>query len=163
MNLKSLTGSVLLLSAVALTGCASNGGYYDDGYGSNDSRYQGSQPQYRREYCDNCGTVVGIERVAVRNNQVGGGTVLGAIIGGALGNQVGKGDGRKAATIAGAVIGGAVGHEAEKDGRPTRRGFEISVRMEDGRVARFLQPDPFGLRQGDRVVIVNGQVQRERS
>ncbi len=37
------------------------------------------------------------------------GTVIGAIIGGALGNQVGSGDGRKAATIAGAVIGGAVG------------------------------------------------------
>ncbi|MBK6435920.1 MAG: glycine zipper 2TM domain-containing protein [Rhodanobacteraceae bacterium] len=36
------------------------------------------------------------------------GTVIGAIIGGALGNQVGSGDGRKAATIAGAVIGGAV-------------------------------------------------------
>ena len=32
-----------------------------------------------------------------------GATVLGAVIGGALGNQVGKGDGRKAATIAGAV------------------------------------------------------------
>ncbi len=37
-----------------------------------------------------------------------GATVLGALIGGALGNQVGKGDGRKAATIAGAVIGGAI-------------------------------------------------------
>jgi uncharacterized protein YcfJ len=43
-----------------------------------------------------------------------GGTVLGAIVGGALGNQVGKGDGRKAATIAGAVVGGAVGHDIAK-------------------------------------------------
>jgi uncharacterized protein YcfJ len=40
-----------------------------------------------------------------------GATVLGAIVGGALGNQVGKGDGRKAATVAGAVAGGAIGHE----------------------------------------------------
>lgn len=40
-----------------------------------------------------------------------GATVIGAIIGGALGNQVGKGDGRKAATVAGAVAGGAIGHE----------------------------------------------------
>jgi uncharacterized protein YcfJ len=40
-----------------------------------------------------------------------GGTVLGAIIGGALGNQVGSGDGRKAATVAGAVIGGAIGRD----------------------------------------------------
>jgi uncharacterized protein YcfJ len=40
-----------------------------------------------------------------------GATVIGAIVGGALGNQVGKGDGRKAATVAGAVAGGAIGHE----------------------------------------------------
>ena len=46
-----------------------------------------------------------------------GPTVVGALIGGALGNQVGKGDGRKAATIAGAVIGGSIGHErAERHG-----------------------------------------------
>ena len=46
-----------------------------------------------------------------------GATVLGALIGGALGNQVGKGDGRKAATIAGAVIGGAIANN-RADGRP---------------------------------------------
>lgn len=41
-----------------------------------------------------------------------GATVLGALIGGALGNTVGHGDGRRAATIAGAVIGGAIAHDA---------------------------------------------------
>jgi len=44
-----------------------------------------------------------------------GGTVLGAIIGGALGNQVGKGDGRTAATIGGAVIGGAIGNHVARE------------------------------------------------
>jgi len=44
----------------------------------------------------------------------GGATVLGALIGGALGNTVGHGDGRKAATIAGAVIGGSIGHDASR-------------------------------------------------
>jgi uncharacterized protein YcfJ len=43
------------------------------------------------------------------------GTLLGAVIGGALGNQVGKGDGRRAATIAGAVIGGAIGNNASRE------------------------------------------------
>ena len=43
-----------------------------------------------------------------------GGTVIGAIVGGALGNQVGKGDGRKAATVAGALIGGAIGNNAAR-------------------------------------------------
>jgi uncharacterized protein YcfJ len=49
-----------------------------------------------------------------------GGTILGAIIGGALGNQVGKGDGRKAATVAGAVIGGAVGNNVDRNNGPGR-------------------------------------------
>lgn len=55
-----------------------------------------------------------------------GSTLLGAVIGGALGNQVGKGDGRKAATIAGAVIGGAVGNNASHrrgDYYETRGGY----------------------------------------
>ncbi len=43
------------------------------------------------------------------------GAVLGAIVGGALGNQVGKGDGRKAATVAGAVIGATIGNNVAKD------------------------------------------------
>lgn len=44
-----------------------------------------------------------------------GGAVLGAIIGGALGHQVGKGDGRKAATVAGAAIGGTIGYQVDKN------------------------------------------------
>lgn len=44
-----------------------------------------------------------------------GATIVGALVGGALGNTVGKGDGRKAATVAGAVVGGAVGHEVAKN------------------------------------------------
>ena len=48
-----------------------------------------------------------------RNSKTG--VVVGAIVGGALGNQVGKGDGRKAATIAGAVIGGIIGNNVQRD------------------------------------------------
>ena len=48
-----------------------------------------------------------------RNNT--GGILLGALIGGALGHTVGKGDGRTAATIGGAVIGGAIGAHAGND------------------------------------------------
>jgi uncharacterized protein YcfJ len=50
------------------------------------------------------------QTVTRRDNNHTGGTVLGAIVGGVLGNTVGKGDGRKAATVAGAVAGGAVGN-----------------------------------------------------
>ena len=50
-----------------------------------------------------------------RGDSTANGTLLGALIGGALGNQVGKGDGRTAATVAGAVIGGTVGNRIDRD------------------------------------------------
>ncbi|HET7930042.1 MAG TPA: glycine zipper 2TM domain-containing protein, partial [Rhodanobacteraceae bacterium] len=50
------------------------------------------------------------QAVRREDNDHAGGTVLGAIVGGVLGNTVGKGDGRKAATVAGAVAGGAIGN-----------------------------------------------------
>jgi uncharacterized protein YcfJ len=46
----------------------------------------------------------------VENGKRTGATVLGAIIGGLIGNRFGKGDGRKAATAAGVVAGGVVGN-----------------------------------------------------
>src|SRR5918995_3382797 len=41
-------------------------------------------------------------------------TVLGGLIGGALGNQVGDGRGRQVARAAGAIIGGAIGHNVSQ-------------------------------------------------
>ena len=84
------------------------------------------------------------------------GLVVGALVGGALGNQVGKGDGRKAATVAGAVIGGVIGNEAEKDQRSRPR-FEIFVQMDDGRRLVVEQPTLDGLREGDYVQIVGNR------
>ena len=109
--------------------------------------------------CDDCGRVVSVESVGRRDNRVGGGTVLGAIVGGALGNQVGKGDGRKAATVAGALAGGVVGHNVEKRGRNSNRYYRISVRMDrNGRIRNYEQQDSYGLRRGDNVYLDNGYV-----
>ncbi len=41
-----------------------------------------------------------------------GSMILGGILGAAIGNQIGQGDGRRAATVAGAIIGSAIGHDA---------------------------------------------------
>ncbi len=74
-----------------------------------------------------------------------GGTVLGAIIGGVLGNQVGSGDGRKAATVAGAVIGGAVGRNIDKNNGPPGQTYSgtqqrcrvVETPREDRRIVGF--------------------------
>jgi len=52
-----------------------------------------------------------------------GPTIAGAVIGGALGNLIGKGDGRKAATVAGAVIGGTIAHKNSRGGYYTEGGY----------------------------------------
>jgi len=65
-----------------------------------------------------------------RGDSTTNGTLLGALIGGALGNQVGDGNGRTAATIAGAVIGGKVGHDI--DARNDSNGTAYEYRDQGG-------------------------------
>lgn len=74
----------------------------------------------------NDGSRVVCKKVEVANdardrNRIAG-TATGAVVGGLLGNQVGKGNGRKLATVGGAVAGGLVGRHVqgrnqEKNGR----------------------------------------------
>ena len=70
-----------------------------------------------------------------------GATLLGAVVGGALGNTVGKGDGRKAATIGGAVVGGVIGHNIAKNGDSNRyqdgQCHPVDVDHEDRRPAGY--------------------------
>lgn len=49
-----------------------------------------------------------------RGDSNANGTLLGALIGGVLGNQVGSGDGKTAATVGGAVIGGVIGNNIDR-------------------------------------------------
>ncbi len=70
---------------------------------------------------------------------IGPGTVLGAIVGGVAGHQVGSGRGNDAATAAGAVIGGLIGNQVDRDqGRvgPGERVTEIERVPVDRNVER---------------------------
>jgi uncharacterized protein YcfJ len=51
-------------------------------------------------------------RPHISDPEVGGRTLVGALIGGVVGHQFGSGRGRDAATIAGAAIGAGVGYDA---------------------------------------------------
>lgn len=52
--------------------------------------------------------------VDTRPRHSGGSTLLGAMIGGAIGHQFGSGSGNDAATVAGALIGAAVGNDSAR-------------------------------------------------
>src|SRR5262249_23183597 len=76
-----------------------------------------------------------------------GGTAIGAITGGIIGNQFGKGSGKVAATFAGAVIGGIVGNSIgksldERDRELARQAeFDAWERGTPGRAVRWRNPD----------------------
>ena len=80
------------------------------------------------------------------NNQDTG-TVVGAIAGGVIGNQFGKGGGRVASTLAGAVVGGIVGNEIgrsldERDRALARQAeYDAWERGTSGRPYRWRNPD----------------------
>lgn len=89
---KTLILSSLLL---VLTGCASSGHYVE-------------QKQYRT--ADVLATVVTSQRLPDQcesKSSGTGGVLLGAAVGGLIGNQFGKGSGRTAMTVAGAAVGGS--------------------------------------------------------
>ncbi|HTA65147.1 MAG TPA: glycine zipper 2TM domain-containing protein [Xanthomonadaceae bacterium] len=85
---------------------------YDDGYA-----YEGGYAQY--EGGPGCAPGTAYAVPVQRDNT--GARLLGAVIGGALGHTVGKGDGRAAATVAGAAIGYGVAASATDD-----RSYEVA-------------------------------------
>lgn len=80
-------------------------------------------------------------------NKADTGLAVGAIAGGILGNQVGKGTGRALATFTGALVGGVVGHEIgrsldEQDRMLAREAeFDALERGQSGVARSWRNPD----------------------
>ena len=104
-----------------ITSCA-----MDSLTGDTVSRGQAGQAQSVRT-----GTIISIRNINIQGNSTGG-TLVGAGVGGLLGNQFGKGSGQTAATVGGALIGGALGSQAGQSIN-SRRGIEIDVRLDQNR------------------------------
>ncbi len=100
--------------------------------------------------CYDCGRVIQVESIINQgaNHQVAG-TILGGVVGGLLGHQVGGGRGNTLATIAGAVGGGYVGNRMGQPGQSAV--YVIHIRMADGSIQRVQVQDAQGIRDGDIV------------
>ena len=79
------------------------------------------------------GTVTDVREVQVKGQGSGVGVVAGAVVGGLLGHQVGRGSGNTLATVGGAVAGGYAGNEVEKNVKKSTL-FKTTVQFEDGSV-----------------------------
>jgi outer membrane lipoprotein SlyB len=129
------------------------------------NQYPSSQyPTYPQAQASRYGYVEAVEVVAgeqQRSTMPGIGAIGGAIAGGVLGNQVGHGTGRTAATVGGAVAGGVIGHQVEQHVRGSQAAatqYRFRVRMDDGSYQTYTQDRADNIRVGDRVRIENGQV-----
>jgi len=97
------------------------------------------------------------------------GGVIGGVIGGVVGNQMGRGEGRAAATVIGAVAGAVIGNEIERqegrrderrDERRVQARFRVWVHLEGAGEQAFDFERLDGLRVGERVLVVEGRLQR---
>jgi uncharacterized protein YcfJ len=104
------------------------------------------------------GVVRAIDVIPVASRPSGAGAILGAIVGGVVGNQFGSGSGRALTTIGGAVAGGVAGNAVEQRTRREDEVYRVSVRFNDGSVRDFDYQQVGGLRVGDRVRLVDGQL-----
>lgn len=109
---------------------------YDEAPGR-DARHE----MARAPVCAVCGRIESVQAVQHAAPATGVGALAGGVLGAVVGNQVGKGSGRTAATVLGAVGGGYVGHTVEQRTR-TQTVYEVRVRMDDGSVRRFTRSQP---------------------
>ncbi|MEP6970372.1 MAG: glycine zipper 2TM domain-containing protein [Betaproteobacteria bacterium] len=108
--------------------------------------------------CDACGVVVSVKKVKVKGQSNYIGAIAGGVGGAALGNQVGKGNGKAAATILGAVGGAFAGREIEKQVKSDTR-YDVVVRLDNGSSRTLSYDHDPGLTSGAKVQVVGDVLQ----
>jgi len=122
-----------------------------------DARNDDYRPAPVAAVCTDCGTISNVRAIQHEGEGTGLGAVGGAVIGGVLGNQVGEGNGKRAARIGGAVLGGLAGHQVEKRVR-SNTSWEVDVRMNDGSTRTVSYSQQPTWQAGDAVRVDDGEI-----
>lgn len=141
-------GIIALCTALATAGCASTApsGYYGNHASSGSA-------------CYDCGSVTRIETGVGSRTPNATGAIIGGVLGAAAGREIAKdrtdSKGRQnTATVAGAAAGAAIGNAIQNH---AGTGYNIYVRMNDGREVVAMQDDLGNIRVGSYVRVVNGR------
>jgi len=105
------------------------------------------------------GAVTQIEPIT-ETMTTGVGAVAGGALGGVVGHQFGKGNGKTAMTVLGAIGGAVAGHQAEKAYSAKVVGYRVQVQLDNGESRTFESAQLDGLKVGDRVRVDQGQLRR---
>ena len=120
----------------------------------------GAQAGLAQAACKTCGTVTDVRAVTQKGEGGSGlGIAAGAVVGGLLGNQVGKGSGNTIATVGGAVAGGFAGNEVEKHVNK-HTVFKTTVRMDDGSIRNYTLRTQYAV--GAKVSVADGKVRARK-
>lgn len=147
VNPLRLLGAAMLTTLLAAAGCAStNPGYYGNNGPSSAA-------------CYDCGTVTRIETGVGSRAPNATGAVVGGLVGAAAAREIAKNrtdsEGRtNTATVAGAVGGALIGNAIQNR---VGTGYNIYVRMQDGRETVAMQDDLGNIRVGSYVRVSNGR------
>lgn len=140
------------VATLALAGCATTS--------SNGSGYGNTPPPSNAGACYDCGTVTRIDALGTGTQPSGAtGAVLGGVVGAAAGHELAKDESKgrqNTATVAGAAAGALAGAAIQRN-MQNNASYNLTVRMNDGRVLTVSQPDLGGIREGSYVRVYNGR------
>ncbi len=158
MNIR-LIGATALLASLAAAGCATTSPGYNNGYGPG----YGAAPASTAS-CYDCGTVTRVETTYATQSNVPNatGAVLGGIVGAVAGREISNKTGgskgnQNIATVGGAVAGAFAGNAIQNRQQANSGGYNVYVRMNDGRQVIVTQGDLGGIREGSYVRVSNGR------
>lgn len=126
-------------------------------------RAVGTSPVYGSSTasCYDCGTVLRIDPIGGTARSGATGAVIGGLVGAAAGRELADDESkgrRNTATVAGAVAGAAAGSAIQRNvAGGGGGGYNIQVRMNDGRTVVVTQSDLGGIREGSYVRVANGR------
>lgn len=109
--------------------------------------------------CTECGVIDMINVVEKKADGTGLGAVGGAVVGGLLGHQIGKGRGNTAATVVGVVGGAVAGNEVERRVKSVSE-YHVTVRMDDGSARSFTFDSAPGYVVGEKIKVIDGRIVR---
>jgi len=136
--------AVLVAVSLVISGCASGTGGRDY-----------TRAQARTVQQVEMGRVENVREVRIEGTKTPIGAGAGVIVGGVAGSSVGGGRGTAIGATVGAVLGGLGGAAAEE--AVTRKaGYEITVRLDSGRLIAVTQTADESFREGDRVRVLTG-------
>ena len=145
--MKTKIGIAVLALVTTISGCATQGmgsGTY-------------TREQARREQTIRMGYVESVRDVKLEGTRSGVGPVAGAAVGGIAGSTIGHGTGSLLAAVVGAVAGGVAGQAVEQ-GVTSKRGLEVTVKLDNGTMVAVTQEADEAFRPGDRVRILSDGV-----